>query len=254
MSSWPTTADAVIRRAMRDLGLGETPPGSNRNKITDAYGIGNGAWCAMAVWYWFKAEGVNLKTAIPGGHGWAYTVYGVNSAKQAGLWHAGSGGIRRGDIVFYKLSGAFAGDPVNHVGIVTSAPSGSIKSIEGNTSNIVAERTRARSLIVGYMRPPYSTTSAKPAASAPPFPGRDKFRLNHRDAAVTALDKQLIRTGYTRHHDGNGYQAGPLFSSHTRENVRDFQEAQGWRRADADGFPGPETWARLFKAATRKAS
>lgn len=253
MSSWPTTADAVVRRAMRDLGLGETPPGSNRNKMTLAFGIGDGPWCAMAVWYWFKQEGVDLKTTLPGGHGWAYTPWGVNSAKQAKLWHLGAKGIRRGDVVFFKLPGAEGNDYVNHVGIVTATMSGSIRSIEGNTANIVAERTRTHPTIVGYMRPPYEGGAPVPSKQVPPFPGRDKFKVGKSHSAVTLLDRQLIRTGNAKRHDGNGYQPGPKFTVYTRDNVKAFQRAQGWTGKDADGYPGPETWQRLFKAATKSA-
>ncbi|MFG3244853.1 peptidoglycan-binding protein [Streptomyces sp. NPDC048157] len=249
--SWPTTADAVIRRAMRDIGLGEKPPGSNRNKISDAFGIGPGPWCAMAVWFWFKGEGVDLKSTLPGGHGWAYTPAGVASAKQAGMWHQGAAGIKRGDVVFYKLPGAEGSDFVNHVGIVTATASGSVQSIEGNTSNIVAIRTRTWPNIVGYMRPPYKT--AKPSPAPPPFPGTAAFRIGKKNPAVTLLDGQLIRLGYTKHTAGKKYTAGPEFTRWTRDNVRDFQQAQGWRGADADGYPGPETWARLFKSTTKAA-
>lgn len=254
MSSWHTTADAVVRRAMRDIGLGETPAGSNHNKITTAYGIGNGPWCAMAVWYWFKQEGVDLKTVLPGGHGWAYTPAGVASAKQAGLWHAGHSGIKRGDVVFYKLAGAEGNDFVNHVGIVTAVLSGSVRSIEGNTSNVVAERTRTWPYIVGYMRPPYAAPAKpKPTPAAPPFPGAGAFRLGKSNGAVTVLDRQLIRTGNATHAAGSTYHAGPEFTKYTLANVKAFQLKQGWHGADADGYPGPETWKRLHLAATKAA-
>jgi hypothetical protein len=250
--SWHTTADAVIRRAMRDIGLGETPPGSNRNRITLAYGL-IGPWCAMAIWDWFHAEGVDLRTVLPGGHGWAYTPSGVASAKQAGFWHSGHSGIKRGDVVFYKLAGAEGNDFVNHVGIVVAVTSGGVKSIEGNTANVVAERVRTWPNIVGYMRPPYQS-GPKPTVQVPPFPGRAAFKVGKSNPAVTLLDRQLIRTGNTTHHDGNGYQAGPTFTAYTRANVKAFQAKQGWHGDDADGYPGPETWSRLFKAATKTAS
>ncbi|WP_435201064.1 peptidoglycan-binding protein [Janibacter sp. GS2] len=79
----------------------------------------------------------------------------------------------------------------------------------------------------------------------PPFPGADAFRLGQSHPAVETLDQGLIAKGYTQHHDGDGYQAGTTFSTYTRRNVRDFQQAQGWSGADADGYPGPETWRRL---------
>lgn len=246
MPSWPTTADRVLTEARKDLGLGEHPAGSNHNKITVWYGIGNGAWCAMAVAYWFHRAGVDLRAALDC-PGWAYTPAGVNGAKKAGLWHAGYKGMQRGDVVFYKLPGAEGADFVNHVGIVTSLPtSTSVRSIEGNTANVVAERLRSVKAVVGYMRPPYGGGTPKPAPAAPPFPGRSCFRLGRSHPAVTDLDKQLVRLGYTKHHDGNGYQPGPKFTRFTRDNIRAFQRAQGWTGDDADGYPGPETWRRLY--------
>lgn len=80
----------------------------------------------------------------------------------------------------------------------------------------------------------------------PPFPGRDAFQLGKSHPAVETLDRGLIRKGFTKNHDGDGYQAGRTFSRYTRANVRDFQLARGWSGSDADGYPGPETWKRLL--------
>lgn len=253
MSPWHTTADRVLSEARKDLGLGESPNGSNHNRITVAYGIGNGAWCAMAVWYWFRAAGVDLRKTLDC-PGWAYTPAGVNGAKKAGLWHRGADGIRRGDVVFYKTPDSEGADYVNHVGIVTSLPtSTTVRSIEGNTANIVAERVRPRDWIVGYMRPPYAPKGPvpPPAPAAPPFPGTGAFRISKAHSAVELLDRQLIRLGYTKHNDGNGYQAGPVFTKYTLANVKAFQRDQGWSGDDADGYPGPETWRRLFTTRAR---
>ncbi|MEU2992599.1 peptidoglycan-binding protein [Streptomyces griseoincarnatus] len=82
--------------------------------------------------------------------------------------------------------------------------------------------------------------------TAPPFPGRSAFVLGKTNPAVTTLDGGLIRRGFTRHHDGNGYQAGPRFTTHTRANVRDFQRATPALASDADGYPGPLTWRLLL--------
>lgn len=79
----------------------------------------------------------------------------------------------------------------------------------------------------------------------PPYPGADAFQLGKSHPAVKTLDEGLIRKGFDKHHDGDGYQAGTTFSRYTLLNVQDFQEAQGWTGSDADGYPGPETWKRL---------
>lgn len=86
-----------------------------------------------------------------------------------------------------------------------------------------------------------------PQPVTPPFPGAAAFKIGQAHDAVLTLDQALIRKGYTRHNDGNGYQAGRVFTEYTRLNVQDFQKAQGWSGADADGYPGPTTWERLMK-------
>ncbi|MCI3240303.1 peptidoglycan-binding protein [Streptomyces spinosisporus] len=89
---------------------------------------------------------------------------------------------------------------------------------------------------------PGKTTSS----SVPPFPGRSAFVLGKSNPAVSTLDRGLVRKGYTRHNDGNGYQPGPRFTEYTRENVRDFQRATPALAGDAYGYPGPLTWRLLL--------
>lgn len=80
----------------------------------------------------------------------------------------------------------------------------------------------------------------------PPFPGREYFKLGAYNHYVTEVDKNLIRLHFTKHNDGNGYQAGPHYTSYTRDNVKDFQHSRGWSGSNADGFVGPQTWHDLF--------
>ncbi|MET9818356.1 LysM peptidoglycan-binding domain-containing protein [Streptomyces sp. NPDC006355] len=80
----------------------------------------------------------------------------------------------------------------------------------------------------------------------PPFPGTGAFVIGKSHPAVVTLDEGLIRGGWTRHHDGNGYQKGPMFSEFTRRNVADFQRSRAELRGDPDGYPGPLTWQMLL--------
>ncbi|MFI9624883.1 peptidoglycan-binding protein [Streptomyces sp. NPDC052042] len=75
------------------------------------------------------------------------------------------------------------------------------------------------------------------------FPGRGHFRPGQSNGHVEKLGRQLVKKGYGRH-----YLSGPdpQWSEADRRNVEAFQRAQGWRGAEADGYPGPETWRRLF--------
>jgi hypothetical protein len=83
-----------------------------------------------------------------------------------------------------------------------------------------------------------------PKPKAPAFPGSKYFRPGSSNAYVTQLGKQLVKKGY-----GRFYRVGPgpRWSEADRSAVRAFQKAQGWAGSDADGYPGPETWRRLFK-------
>lgn len=112
---------------------------------------------------------------------------------------------------------------------------------------------RARVDVAHAMRPPAPRPPAKPPAKPPvvppaklvPFPGVKAFRVGRRHKAVTQLDRWLIAAGFTRHHDGNGYQAGPRFTEWTRLNVAEFQRSEPRLRMDPDGIPGPLTWQLL---------
>ncbi|GHI89501.1 membrane protein [Streptomyces xanthophaeus] len=75
------------------------------------------------------------------------------------------------------------------------------------------------------------------------YPGLSVFRPGKSHDAIAALGRQLVKKGFGKH-----YTSGPgsRWSEADRRNVEAFQRAQGWRGASADGYPGPETWRRLF--------
>lgn len=80
-----------------------------------------------------------------------------------------------------------------------------------------------------------------PTGSA--FPGRQHFRPGQSNDHVAKLGRRLVERGYGQHYSDG---PGPRWSESDRRNVEAFQRAQGWRGAQADGYPGPETWRRLF--------
>ncbi|WP_267243957.1 peptidoglycan-binding protein [Streptomyces sp. PR69] len=81
------------------------------------------------------------------------------------------------------------------------------------------------------------------AAEPPAFPGPGHFRPGQSNSHVTRLGQQLVARGYGTHYRSG---PGPRWTEADRRNVEAFQRAQGWRGAAADGYPGPETWRRLF--------
>ncbi|MFG2496760.1 peptidoglycan-binding protein [Streptomyces sp. NPDC048441] len=78
---------------------------------------------------------------------------------------------------------------------------------------------------------------------APVYPGSAVFRPGRSSPAVEKLGRQLVKKGFGKHY---AQGPGPRWSESDRRNVEAFQRAQGWRGAAADGYPGPETWRRLF--------
>ncbi|MCX4667019.1 peptidoglycan-binding protein [Streptomyces sp. NBC_01381] len=77
----------------------------------------------------------------------------------------------------------------------------------------------------------------------PAYPGRGVFRPGQSSPSIEKLGRQLVKKGFGKH-----YAKGPSprWSESDRRNVEAFQRAQGWRGVAADGYPGPETWRRLF--------
>ncbi|MDQ0991090.1 peptidoglycan-binding protein [Streptomyces sp. V3I7] len=77
----------------------------------------------------------------------------------------------------------------------------------------------------------------------PGYPGRAMFRPGADNKYVTLLGRQLVAKGFGSFYtDG----PGPRWGDADRRAVEAFQRAQGWRGGAADGYPGPETWRRLF--------
>ncbi|MFF0423721.1 peptidoglycan-binding protein [Streptomyces sp. NPDC004520] len=89
-----------------------------------------------------------------------------------------------------------------------------------------------------------SSGSGGPSTNATGFPGRGYFRPGQSSAYVEKLGKQLVKRGFGKHYLSG---PGPRWTEADRRNVEAFQRAQGWRGAAADGYPGPETWRRLFR-------
>lgn len=84
------------------------------------------------------------------------------------------------------------------------------------------------------------------AVSVPGYPGRGHFRPGQSNSHVEKLRRQLVKRGFGKHYPSDPAAPGPRWSEADRRSVEAFQRAQGWRGGAADGYPGPETWRRLF--------
>lgn len=146
---------AIVQRALLDVGLCETPPGSNRGIRIDEYvqavksPLGS-PWCAAAVAAWLREAGAKVPLAAAGScdiwMAWAHT----NKT-----WRGLDYRPEPGDVVVY---GARA--DANHIGVVVRTTP-RVLSVEGNTSLdryeregwIVTARLVQPGRVLGYIVP-----------------------------------------------------------------------------------------------------
>ena len=154
------TARAVLYAAASQVGITESPAGSNVVKYNEAfYGrkVSGSAypWCVTFVWWVFRQAGFSLyKTA-------SCTAL-VDRYREASPSQIIQGNYRPGDLVFFDFSGRRA--KTEHVGIVESVGAdGTLTTIEGNTGSgsnanggAVMRRTRKPGLVTCGIRPGYS--------------------------------------------------------------------------------------------------
>ncbi|MEU9972473.1 peptidoglycan-binding protein [Streptomyces sp. NPDC051014] len=93
------------------------------------------------------------------------------------------------------------------------------------------------------IKPATTPTPAPASHGVPGYPGKNYFRPGADNDFVTRLGRRLVEKGFGRFYtDG----PGPAWGEADRRAVEAFQRTQGWRGGAADGYPGPETWRRLF--------
>lgn len=92
-------------------------------------------------------------------------------------------------------------------------------------------------------KPTEPSKPEQPKPQPPAFPGREFFGPGKSNNYITELGRALVRKGFGKHYTSG---PGPKWSEADRRNTEDFQHAQGWTGTSADGYPGPETWRRLF--------
>jgi hypothetical protein len=239
----PTPTD-VLTVARGKLGLGESPPGSNHNLVTEWYGA-DGPWCAMFV-SWVLAHsgfsGDGGKTLrVPGVvqttvHGWSYVPYLLANFRNANRTTVDP---NPGVVVTYDWDGDGVPD---HTGILESlAGDGTFYAIEGNRNDEVERVLRNRSVVEAFCTLPYDSASL-PAPIPPVAPGVPKFPgycfLGSQDNATREVQQRLVDRGWHLQVDG-------IFGPVTQNIVKQFQEQVG---IEVDGIVGPQTWAALWQA------
>jgi surface antigen len=185
MASAPT-ATQVLAVARKEIGVRESPPGSNKVKYSAWYGM-TGPWCAMFV-SWVAAH--SGATSIIPKH--AYTPAGVSWFKARHQYYSKP---RVGDIVYFEWPGM---GRVSHVGFVEAVhKDGSITTIEGNTDAAGGRtggrvmRQRRTRFINGYGRPKYGSGVTPPK---PPVVSGEDFEMMGR-VMVTGKAAEFLYTG-----------------------------------------------------------
>ncbi len=155
------TVRAVLYAAASQVGITESPAGSNAVKYNEAfYGrkVSGSAypWCMAFVWWVFRQAGLSLYQTAS-----CSALVGRYKAKSPGQIVRGN--YRPGDIVFFDFAGKRS--KTEHVGIVAEVRAdGTLETIEGNTGSgndanggAVMRRVRKTYLVTCGVRPNYET-------------------------------------------------------------------------------------------------
>jgi N-acetylmuramoyl-L-alanine amidase len=92
---------------------------------------------------------------------------------------------------------------------------------------------------------PFDKLAAEAKKTKSTFPGAQHFGPGKSNEYILALDRALISRGYAKYYKYGENGASRDWGNGTYKAVKAFQRAQGWKGRDADGIPGPVTWARL---------
>lgn len=174
----PTKTEAVntlLTQLRSNLGLGETPPGSNDNSIVQWYNanvdkIGRGPWCEMTNTYAMWTSGA---TALKKGR--AYTVWACEDAlkgENGSTFHYGTDGMMAGDQYYLDWEGS-KGEvaKVDHTGTVERiVGDGTFYGLEGNIGDKLQRMHRDGKYVVGYVRFDWKRLDTSPAPAPIPTP------------------------------------------------------------------------------------
>lgn len=159
-SSTSSDVDAILNIARKQIGVTESPKGSNRvfynnvyyDKSPDTTPYVSMAWCCCFVWWVFKEA--NLSQLFFNGQKTAFCPTLMSWFKSEGRFYKSN--YQPGDIIFFRLSGRNGAGQPDHVGIVEkNNGDGTYTIIDGNFGNKVSRRKVDKS-ILGCGRPAYS--------------------------------------------------------------------------------------------------
>lgn len=212
----------------------------------------------------FGLEAASKLTYQPIGQGSALCRQSAQYYKDNGAWYTEP---QAGDQIFFIYDGA-----INHTGIVESVENGLVRTIEGNTSDMVARRSYSLnystnySAIAGYGRPNWSifsnndtdsgTIGDNTTPSAPSVPKQETCSvaitlpvIKYGDASmwVKLMQTALIGRGF----NCGWYGADGEYGQQTKIALFQFQQKNADKCGLDDGKPdcvcGKNTWVALLK-------
>jgi cell wall-associated NlpC family hydrolase len=141
-----SAAQNMIATAAGEVGVRESPPGSNNSpriaeyRSATAGAPGPGPWCAYFVSWVARQSGVPVG---PNGQGFGSVDALYSWAQQTGKALPRGAQPQPGDLIVWD----------EHIGMVESVDaSGAVHTIEGNSSDQVTRRTHAAGSALGYVR------------------------------------------------------------------------------------------------------
>lgn len=250
---------AEAKRKVIDLAksqVGYREGANNYNKFAEGldsyYGwhVQNQPYCDIFFdWLFIKSFGGEIASKM------TYQRFGGFSAlcsasaqyyKDAGAWFQMP---EAGDQVFFIVSGG-----INHTGIVESVSGGIVHTIEGNSSDMVAQRAYSIGApnIAGYGRPDWDAAATEQAESDEKPKDPDAPRLGTVTVELPVLTNGMGGNAVAAMQGILHYQKYSLgvcgvdgeFGVATLAAVRNFQVRNDLER---DGIVGEATWAKLLE-------
>ena len=237
------TASDIIKIAVAEIGVKESPANSNKQKYGEEYGVNGPAWCCQFVWWVFKHSGA--EALFYGGKKTAYCPTLMNFYKKQGQFITSN--YKPGDIVFFDFNSNKAAD---HVGIVEKVSGSTVYTVEGNTGagndsngGQVMRRERSTKYILGAGRPAYESEIA---SSSSTLTKEEKTVTITLTEIKSGSKGEQVKTAQ-RILNALGYPCGTvdgIFGAKTVSAVKKFQTA---KKLTADGIIGANTWNRLLR-------
>lgn len=256
-----TTASKVVKTAVSQIGICESPANSNKQKYGRAYGWDGTFWCAQFVWWCgWKASGKNQANNPIAKSASAAYIH-EETVKRGGRWILPQNGTRcgqskekarsmrkaylkkakPGDIVSFDF-GAMDGWR-DHVGIVEKVSGDYLICIEGNTSSsgsqsnggMVCRQRRLYTSVCAATRPKYSDSDPTPVkpTQLPTLPKRGWLQKGDEGVEVKKMQRILIYLGF----DCGVYDADGIFGDDTCSAIKMYEKEYGLQQ---DGDWGKE--------------